>query len=111
MKITIDIPEWAQERIICILAGIELLAFKPARENKLYVKQIRCNECGKCCMNLERHPLPVVDGQCVYLRRRPGTALTYHCSLGGFRPYACCSRDPIYMDECCITHEVIDIDG
>ena len=112
-KITIEIPEWAENRNINILAGIELLARKPGTENKLYVKVVNCNWCGKCCMNLDsdRHPFPVIDGRCIHLKRRPGKEEKYLCGLGTFRPYNCCVSDPTYMEECVIKHEVIELEG
>lgn len=48
---TIEIPEWALERHITVLAGTEPIAFKPAWQDSFAVKVSRCNMCGMCCVN------------------------------------------------------------
>ena len=89
MRITLDLPDWAQERHIFIMAGIELLAYKLYGEEVIQVKKVRCNLCGACCMNLNKHcPLPInADGNCLYLAGELGGKR--ECTLGLERPYSC----------------------
>ena len=90
MKIELELPEWTDERNIYIMAGIELAAYKN-RGGKWLVKTERCNQCGKCCMNLRlEHPFPVIDGRCAHLEKEPGKAPKYRCALGLQRPFGCC---------------------
>jgi len=101
MKIEIEIPDWAQERAIYIMAGIELAAYKiPGKKWK--VKTSRCNMCGKCCMNLDpkKHPFPVINGRCVYLLKRPGKEEKYECGLRISRPFRCCVGTTKVVPEC-----------
>ena len=107
MKLTIDVPEWAQERSIVILAGMELLAIKRP-EQPLQVKVIRCNRCGKCCMDVGDSPLIKADtyGGCPFLEiESPGV---YKCGAGFDKPYSCL-MDPNKKNvpECCI--EMVDV--
>lgn len=90
MKIEIEIPEWAQERHIRIMAGMELLAYKPYGEDILYVKTSRCSMCGKCCTMLpDRFFLPTINGTCTYLQRNENSKVR-ECSLTLNRPFTCC---------------------
>jgi len=87
-KITIELPRWAKDRNIYVLAGIELLAYR-LRGGKLMIKVSRCSKCGKCCMNLK--PIrkifpPIVDGKCVFLTKQ---GPEYICGLGVMRPHSC----------------------
>lgn len=88
-KITIELPEWAQERHIYILAGIEMVAFKLYGEDRLHIKTIRCCSCGDCCEGLPVNgTLPVgSDGNCSYLEKSVGGVR--ECSLGVYRPVGC----------------------
>ncbi len=90
MKIEIKLPEWADERAIYIMAGIELVAFKIPEKN-WQIKTSRCNMCGKCCMNLRNtHPFPIIDGKCIHLKKEPGNNQKWRCGLGIHRPFGCC---------------------
>lgn len=88
--IKVEIPKWARERHIYVMAGIECLAVKP-KDGPLYVKVERCNQCGRCCMNLGAagHAFPVIGGRCAYLREEPGTTDKFRCALGVYRPHIC----------------------
>ena len=108
--ITIEVPDWADERVIHIMAGVERVAYQyPGKP--LMVKVERCNWCGKCCSSLgngKGHPFPVVDGRCVYLKPEAGID-KWKCGLGYFRPYLCCMSDPIdKIPECSIKYESRD---
>ena len=115
MKIELDLPDWTEERAIYIMAGIELVAYKiPGQKWK--IKTGRCNQCGKCCMNLRKtHPFPVINGRCVYLVREPGKEERYRCGLGIQRPFGCCvgvltGSDAFQkIPECTETFEEIEI--
>ncbi len=112
-KITLVLPDWAEDMEINIFAGVEILACKPPTENVFYVKKVRCNQCGICCMNLkgEHHPFPVVDGRCMHLKQWGKTGDKFLCGLAFFRPMACCATDPTKMEECIIELEAVPIEG
>lgn len=111
MKITLDIPDWADERHIRILAGIELVAFKLAQEDHFKVKDVRCDWCGDCCTGFtqEKHFFNVTDnGECEHLQKadRFGRRV---CSVAINRPHAC-TNDPVHLierGECPITYKVV----
>lgn len=109
MKIEIEIPDWAKERHLYLLAGIELVAYKDQESKDWFIKTERCNSCGKCCMNL------VDDGQytldknknCIYLK---ADGEKWICSLGASRPLPCCEGDLEKNKEnkdnlCCIRYK------
>lgn len=110
MKITIDLPNWCKERDIFILAGIELAAFKFAREKKFHVKTTVCNQCGKCCMDLPKkatHYFPKnEDGSCSMLIPDGHKRI---CSIADHRPFPCCTGDPVMygrgMEFCSIRYD------
>jgi len=111
MKITIAIPDWADERHIRILAGIELAAVKLAHENFWRIKETRCDQCGKCCQGFTqgKHFFDVINGDCEHLRDKPGPTDQKECAIAINRPHAC-SNDPIHMierGECCITYRIV----
>jgi Fe-S-cluster containining protein len=112
MKLTIEIPEWAKDRVIVIMAGIEHLATKEPNENFIRYKTVRCNRCGKCCMRLFNHtfPMPVIDGRCVHLVKASGIEEIYECGLGPMRPFLCSMSDPVGEDFCCIEHKEIPLE-
>jgi len=88
MKIKLEIPEWADERHIYVMAGIEVAARKSAHEKDFKVKVSRCSNCGDCCRNLGvgwgmgRKE----NGECIHLEADgPQT----RCGLLGDRPFFC----------------------
>jgi len=94
-KIIVDLPAWAEERLIYILAGVEMFAYKYPNQ-PLMVKTQQCNMCGLCCMNLDAtHFFEVVDGKCEYLEKEVGPNERWLCSLGVYRPHACCGGPDI----------------
>lgn len=90
MQITIDIPEWAQERIIYVIAGLELLASKEPGK-PLMIKNKRCVRCGKCCMNVPKnHTMGINEnGDCAQLEydKKIGK---YTCGMKYYKPLPCC---------------------
>jgi hypothetical protein len=93
MKVSLDLPDWCDVRDIYILAGIELAAYKLAKEDTFHVKIVRCDMCGKCCQNLVADgQYPVLEnGDCANLIK-DGERLV--CKLGAMRPLPCCEGDP-----------------
>jgi|OpeIllAssembly_1097287.scaffolds.fasta_scaffold962687_2 hypothetical protein len=97
MKITVEIPEWAQERDIYILAGFELLAAKKAGSKKLLVKKVRCNGCGNCCKVFTKDGsfrFPTKDNHCAHLQIY-ADGKTECGNPQGTRPAACIVGDPV----------------
>ena len=84
MKINIEIPEWADERRIAILAGIELVALKNPGD-KWLIKTSRCSQCGKCCMRIKKLP----DGTRTKCEHLEFDGSEYKCGFRGGRPYDC----------------------
>ena len=85
MKLTIDIPEWALDRSIVIMAGPELVAYVKRDSGKILYKTERCTRCGWCCR--ENLPEP-----CQHLFFEGTEA---QCRLGSDRPWRCVWPDPI----------------
>jgi hypothetical protein len=105
MRVEIDLPDWVDERHLRLFAGVELVAVKLVNESDFRVKDVRCNWCGKCCMNLgDRMNWPVDEnGTCKHLRR---VAEGWECSIYINAPRGC-HHDPIRelkTGECCITY-------
>ena len=88
MKLVIELPDWAEERHIYVMAGIEMLAYKLYGEDVINIKAIRCIQCGKCCMDLKvGMGLPIDEkGTCIHLEK---IGQVYECGLGVHRPYMC----------------------
>jgi len=107
VRIEINLPEWANERTIYIFAGVELAALK-SRGGKWQTKTGRCNMCGKCCMDLKKHSFPLIDGQCVYLKKEPGKNDQWLCGLGILRPFGCCIGSPSKVPDCTESFEEIE---
>jgi len=89
MRIKLNLPDWADERGIHILAGIEEVARKVPPDYKWEMKTKRCEKCGICC-ELAPHPdFQAETGGCKYLKYSEGHK-GYMCQLGVLRPYICC---------------------
>ena len=96
MRLIIDVPEWAQERHIYIMAGIELLACKFYGEDIIHIKEERCNLCGKCCKNIRGgfHEDRDENNNCVHLKKE---GEVYICSKAISRSFLCCRADPVLL--------------
>ena len=106
MRVCLDLPAWVDERNVRIFAGIELVA-RCHKDGKWEIKVERCNQCGKCCMNLgQDHPFPIIDGQCSYLAKEVGNNPHWLCSLSVNRPFGCSACTPV-ADYCPIRLEAI----
>lgn len=92
MKITLDLPDWVDERNLRIFAGMEPVAIRRPG-GQWQIKTSRCSQCGRCCTNLgPNHMFPLIHGQCIYLTKQPGKHNPrWDCGLGLARPYACCA--------------------
>jgi len=95
MKITLDLPDWTDERNIRVFAGIEPVA-RRLKDGHWEIKTARCSQCGACCSNLgSGHPFPTIDRQCIYLTPEPGKDNDkWLCGLGFSRPFGCCASTP-----------------
>jgi hypothetical protein len=92
-----DFPDYENERHMRIMMGVELAASKlPGEPWK--VKTVRCDLCGKCCMNLgdgQPFPITTTNGVCDHLEKEPGKdSKTYRCALALQRPFGCCVGEP-----------------
>ena len=109
MKIEIELPDWVDERNIYVLAGIELAAYKNFNSEKWHVKSVRCDRCGKCCMQLKGTQYPKKEnGDCLHLA---SDGALFTCSLGPMRPLPCNEGDPVKSEWekakefCCIRYD------
>ena len=97
----IELPEWTEGKNIYVFAGIELVALKSVERPVLSVKEVRCNMCGKCCMNLpDNWKHGVVGSNCQHLSFDGND---YLCKLGKSRPFACSASDDSEKEFCCVT--------
>ena len=107
-RIEIEIPEWAKDNNIYIMAGMNLLAYR-YRGGPLMVKTDLCSMCGKCCMELDnRHPFVTETGGCKYLTKEVGDNDRWLCGLHGFRPHGCAVTTPERNDCTVKFEEVVD---
>lgn len=102
MKLVIDLPDWAAERHIRIMAGVELVAMIPYGKNQIWIKKGRCVQCGWCCENLLPEPCP-------HLKK--GSGGYTECGIMRDRPWRCTWPDPHLTkakgaENCKITYEV-----
>jgi len=107
--INLELPDWADERVIHIMAGIERIAYEYPWD-QLMIKTTRCSMCGKCCMSLgENHIFPVIYGRCSYLKKEVGDNNRWLCDLGTFRPHACCVTKSFLkrIPECTVKYESV----
>jgi hypothetical protein len=109
MKITLDLPEWVDERNVRVFAGIELVARHLVHGPGWEIKTHRCSQCGRCCADLgPNHPFHTIDRQCVYLVKQPGKDNPrWDCALGVNRPFGCSAATP-YNDFCSVRFKPSD---
>jgi Fe-S-cluster containining protein len=107
MKISLDLPAWADERNIYVMAGIEVVARKH-KDGPWEIKTGRCNMCGLCCSNLgPGHPFPLIDGRCIHLAKEVGDNTRWLCSLRHNRPFNCSISAPI-VEYCPIKFRTVE---
>ena len=121
VEIKVILPDWCDDKHIRIFAGIELVARSMIGEDgrkPLQVKKVRCNKCGKCCMNvnIDRRDDDLGGGEkkdvfgrksdddgteakekgwCEFLKKYGGE---YYCEID--RPFGCCAASP-HQEEFC----------
>lgn len=94
------LPDWATERSLYVFAGIELVAVK-RKDDVWRIKTVKCNWCGKCCMNLKNHGFPTIDGTCIHLKKQLNNKQDqYLCALGLQRPFGCCIGTGSKVPDC-----------
>ena len=104
MKIILEIPDSFADQHLVILAGArECVATKSPFDNFWKVKDVRCNRCGECCLDVENTISTPTDdeGRCTHLDQngecdRKPQELTMYCVAGDISKENCPS--------CCITH-------
>lgn len=100
MKVTFDIPDWAQERDLYLFAGTEVVAVIPYGRGELWQKISRCDWCGRCCENLPvRVQEPISRDEhntCTHLVTIGGQK---ECDLGPRRPWSCSVYD-MHIGKC-----------
>ena len=94
MRVEVNLPDWVDERNVRIFAGIEEVAHRYAGK-KWQVKKVRCNLCGKCCMDIPGpwiHGRDEKTGYCKHLKYNEGWK-GWLCDMGRNRPFACSGGD------------------
>ena len=106
MRVGLDLPDWADERNIYLMAGLEVVA-RLHKDGEWEVKTRRCNMCGECCSNL-REPFifPLIEGRCTYLKKEVGDNSRWLCALGEHRPFSCSICTPA-NEHCTIKYEAL----
>ena len=101
MRITVDLPAWADERHIYIFAGVEMAAFKPYGQDSVYVKTARCENCGNCCQGIKGYfPFSTgPGGKCYYRGPEAEGSPAQTCLLGAYRPFACATWNPPNLEQ------------
>ena len=110
--IDLDIPDHAKEKRIYIFLGRECYGIQEPNGD-LFIKKVRCNMCGKCCMDIgETWGLGTkkIDGIvcCKYLNK--GLKGEWTCGANGIAPFSCC-RDNVEMlahKDCVIEYEKME---
>ena len=98
-KIELELPDWADERGISVMAGIELVAYK-LPDKPWMIKTSRCSQCGRCCKRLnDNFIFSVEGGRCVHLEKRSAES-KYLCGLGVYRPIGCSTGRARSIPEC-----------
>ncbi len=105
MKITLDLPDWIKERHIRVFAGIEEVA-KKYTGTKWKIKKVRCDMCGKCCMEVPKNWRLGVDKKTGWCQHLQYYANEYRCNAPGGRPFYCCCGDAEDQDFCCVKWKV-----
>lgn len=107
--ITLEVPEWAEERHIYVFAGREVIARKLV-DKPLEVKTVRCNLCGECCRNCsDDWMFGQTNGVCNHLRyERTPNGDGWFCKLrGDIVPFTCCKGKYEDLEKCCIRFEEV----
>jgi hypothetical protein len=105
MKVSFDIPEWAGDKSLYLMAGFETVAYRH-KDKPWMIKTSRCQSCGKCCENL---PIKGTDefGTCRSLYQDGDKKL---CKFGVARPFGCCVV-MCKLPECSQRYELMEINA
>ena len=90
-KITINIPDGADEKIIRIFSAQQQIAVLYPHGKK-YVLKNQCVKCGKCCED------------CEYLNKENECELVYT----GRRPFRCSCDNPRGVEGCSVKYEEVE---
>ena len=109
MKINLEIPKWAESARLLIVAGNECVAQKLPHQDFWMVKEIRCNQCGECCLDSPPSPYGFDDeGKCLKLKFEDDK---WHCMAGSDKPIRCIIDPNIRgYEQCCMTHKKVVIE-
>lgn len=103
-----NLPDWAQDQEITLIAGLELLVHKmPGQPAE--IKRVRCNYCGACCMDYPMTDYGIDDeGKCEKLEKEGDKWI---CRAGVKKPFNCL-QDPLKSNDpdCVIEHDLINIE-
>jgi hypothetical protein len=108
---TFEVPEWADEKRLILLAGVELLAQKEPWNNYIELKVERCSRCGQCCMTLapdHERASPYgsdEEGKCKALFLDRGDIYT----CGRIGDFFGCLKDPLDEPECSIVKDKVEM--
>jgi len=107
-ELVLEIPEWRGDRQIYVFFGRECYAIVTT-EDKVHIKEIRCNRCGLCCQEPGGFfPEYKPDGEekvyCAYCRKEEDG---WDCENPGV-PYDCIKEEPNTLPhkECPIEYKV-----
>lgn len=106
-QMILNLPDWAKNQQIMVLAGMELLVYYVPGD-KIQIKKVRCNFCGDCCLDYPDTPYGVDDeGKCNKLEFDGDKWI---CLARFHKPYNCL-HDPLKenVPDCNIEHDPIDI--
>lgn len=110
MKVTLNIPDWAEDEYLKIISNnMELVAYKThGKDSPWIIKDERCNRCIECCLSVGPE-FPWYDEKtekCKYLRKNAGS---YVCDAGPMRPVKCTDDPPFgKYPSCSITYRKLD---
>lgn len=116
MEIKFKLPDWTDERHLFVIAGQEPVLKRIRRVDKQgnvtytwYKKAVRCNLCGRCCMNLKSTHRWGVDENGTCLRLIEGNPGEFWCDPNkGSMPWDCLKGDNEGEEFCCLEWEIID---
>jgi len=98
------LPKWINPKdTLMILCGQELVAFRTP-EGDWKVKQIRCDQCGECCLDTPDGHTPFGsddEGKCNALEKEGDKWL---CTAGARRPFRCLPDPKEGLYDCCIRY-------
>ena len=105
MEIKLTIPDEYKNRRFWLVADQELVASKEPVDDFWEVKDIRCNFCGSCCMDVPPNHLPYGtddEGKCNMLIKQ--STGEWKCDTGHAKPWSCLGTpNKDNAPDCCVT--------